>query len=59
MGLDSLRKPIDVYIFNEIKFSRKVAKKENDYIVVTSPGMEINVKKHNSSGDFLGCSFHR
>ena len=40
--------------FNESKFSRKVAKKENNNIAVTSPGMAINVKKQNkSSGDFL------
>ena len=46
--------------FNESKFSRKVAKKENNNIVVASPGMAINVKKKNkSSVDFLGCSFHR
>ena len=46
--------------FNESRFSRKVAKKENNNIVVASPGMAIHVKNNNkSSGDFLGCSFYR
>ena len=56
MGLDSFRKPIAVYVFNESKFSRKVAKKkENNNIVVTSPGMAINVKKTRLLGTFLGA----
>ena len=56
MGLDSSRKPIAVYIFNESKFSRKVAKKENNDIVVTRLGMAINVKKTTSLlGTFLGA----
>ena len=48
-----------MYIFNESKFSRKVAKNESNNIVVTSPGIAINVKNNKCSGDFLGCSFHR
>ena len=42
-----------MYIFNESKFSRKVAKNENNNIVVTSPGIAINIKKNKCSGDFL------
>ena len=42
--------------FNESKFSRKVAKKENNNIVVTGPGMAINVKKTKTS--LLGTFYH-
>ena len=42
-----------MYIFNESKFSRKVAKNENNNIVVTSPGIAINIKKTSVLGTFL------
>ena len=45
-----------MYIFNE-KFSRKVAKNESNNIVVTSPGIAINVEKTSVLGTFLGALF--